>query len=89
MQRTIVYRFSGDKEMGNSIANVLANPELQRLRAQIEISKPTRSEYYRKKIEEADRKYAIKPCPVWKQRLWGILGLLVLVCSEWKPRHNT
>lgn len=82
MERAAVCRIYGDNELGNMIANTLAQPELKRLRAEIGVAKPVRSEYYRKKIDEANRKYTIKKTSKWKQKIWGIIGLAVIIAKE-------
>ena len=86
MERTTIYRIYGsNKELGEMVANTLAQPEIKKLRAQIGAIKNVRSKEIAKKIAEAREKYESPIMPEWKQKLWGIIGLIVLVVQEgWK-----
>lgn len=83
--RTAVYKIYGDAKTGSVIANALAQPELMKLRAQIGVIKPVRARETQERIMEARIKYAVKPMPMWKQRIWGYIGLLVMLHKDgWK-----
>lgn len=82
MERTAVCRIYGNSELGNMLANTLAQPELERLRAEVGVAKSIRTEQYRKMIEEANRKYAVKKMSKFKQKVWGLIGLVLVVMKE-------
>lgn len=87
MQRTVVIRTYGDMSMSKPIVNALVQPavninELNRLRAELGVSKYSRSDEYIARLREAKVKYHVEPATGIKAKLWGLLGLVILLKGE-------
>ena len=78
-QRALVIRTYGNQELAKSMAVTMESPELKRLRAELGIKEPRERKDFRKKILEARRKYKVKPMKPFKRKLWGMVGLIILL----------
>lgn len=88
MQRALVIRTYGNPDTAKSIANALVRhvpdidyAELNRLRAEIGVYKHNnnRRDEYLAKIREAESKYHVEPITGIRAKLWGLLGLAILL----------
>lgn len=77
--RALVIRTYGDQDFANSMAAAMESSELKRLRAELGIKEPRERNDFRKKILEARRRYRVKPMKPFKRKIWGIIGLIVLL----------
>ena len=87
MQRTVVIRTYGDMSMSKPIVNALVQPavninELNRLRAELGVSKYSRSNEHIARLREAKVKYHVEPVTGIKAKLLGLLGLVILLKGE-------
>lgn len=81
MTQAIVIR-TGDPALAERMARTFEAPELRRLRAALGVRQNRDTLYWQDKIAEAQLEYAVQPMPAWKQRVWGLLGLLTLLFVE-------
>lgn len=80
-QRALVIRTYGNQELAKSMALTLESSELKKLRAQLGVKAPREKNDCRKKIIEARKKYKIKPISPFKRKIWGIIGLVILLAN--------
>ena len=80
--RALVIRTYGDLELARPIANNLESPELRRLRAKVGVNAPVRNAHYARMIMEAKKKYAVRPISPARERMWGVIGLMVLLAAN-------
>ena len=75
----MVIKTYGDANITIPVANTFESAELKKLRAKVDVSAPVRSRQYKAMIRDARRKYRVKPLSPFQQRIWGYIGMLVLL----------
>ena len=80
-QRALVIRTYGNQELAKSMALTFESAELKKLRAQLGVKAPRERSNCQEKIREARKKYRIKPISPFKRKIWGIIGLAVLLAN--------
>lgn len=76
-QRALVIRTYGNQELAKSMAAAMESQELKRLQAKIGVRASRDKDYWQEKINEANKKYKIKPMHPIKRKLLSVIGLMV------------
>lgn len=77
--KTMVIRCGGNLDMANAVANTFESPKLKKLEMELGMSKQVRQRELKRKIAQANRKYAIKPMSKFHRKMLGVIGYAVLV----------
>lgn len=75
----LVIKTYGNQELAKSMASAMESTELKKLRAKLEMREHRDHDYYQMKTIEARRKYKVKPMSPFKQRLYGAVGLIMVL----------
>ena len=79
MDKAIVIRCGGNLEIANAAASAFESPKLKKLEMELGMSKQARQRELKQKIEQANKKYAIKPMSKFHRKVLGIIGYTILV----------
>ena len=88
MQRALVIKVHGDKDIGDAIVSGMVSKELKELRAKVGVSSFVNHEKDEERIKELHARFPIKEHSERYDRFWGLVGLIWFILTERRAKRK-